>query len=221
MADNLKNEVEVDVFEKARKADGTLDETKVASIMAEKQRALDKASSESKARKEKIKENVTALSQKEQEIKEREDKIKKTEELKLKEDERYQELVLRKEEELKTLREKEKLQGNENAELKEYKSKMDEQQATLIDKRLATLSEKNREVFEIAASGMADNEYGAKLALLDKLKEPISASKNKPVASGGRQTTATGSVADMDLAELKKTNPQLYTATMKEQLDKN
>ena len=210
--DEEKNQ---DVLDGVLGEDGKLDTEKVRQALAQKQREVDSLYRESKKRGEKLKSKDQVLAEREQAIAEREAAIKMAEEEKLKRNEEYKELLSVKEAEIEKLKAIEK----KAAELESYKQRIVEQQTARLEGKVNELSEANRELYETAAAGMAEDSYEQKLAFLEKLTAQKPAPPTTP-PTGGREEGSAGDVYKdpQALYELKNKNPDLYRSILKERL---
>jgi hypothetical protein len=148
----------------------------------------------------------------ERELEERELKVKASEEAKLLEEKKYQELIDTKNKEIAELA----VYKTKASELEKFRDEVLTSQKAEIDRRVSTLGKEQREIFEVAAGAMPEDAVQARLDLLARLSltNTISAKGSGP-AVGGRESGALDDSMDA-LAELKIKNPEVYYQKIRE-----
>lgn len=146
----------------------------------------------------------------EKELEEREKKIKEAEDKKLLDDKKYQELIEKQKQEISEREEKLK----DMKRLQTFEQDVITSQKATIEEKVNTLGKNEREIYDTASQAMPENEFQQRLKLLEKLSVKPTVETN--TQSGGRETVIEKD-DPMALWDLKKTNPELYMAKLKEQ----
>lgn len=209
--EQVREKVLEELRAKCTRADGTIDIEAMEEAFFQRDEKLHFTRQEAKERRlreEKHGEELAA----------REAKIKAAEEAKLLEEKRYQELLSKRDEELAAANARLK----ELARLEAIVKTVNERNQEEVKREYNTLGAPDRALFDDFAAALPAESFDQQLAFVRKLRERSGTpgtppAGSPPPAQGGRQTGAPAAqMSPEDLAELKKQNPDLYWAKLRE-----
>ena len=203
--EQVKNKVIEEMRKKHTGQNGDFDVEGLLNDYFKRDEKLHYTRQEAKERRLKEEDYVKQLEEKAKQLKEKEEK-------EMLEQKKFEELIVKKDQEIKDISEK----LSELDRLKKVEQEMHENQIRQIEEKVSTLSKESREIFDTAVQAMPENAYLQKLTLLEKLIQKPVISKTS-VTSGGIENSA--SIDDPEiLYSLKKTNPDLYYAKLREKM---
>jgi hypothetical protein len=203
--EDVRSKVMEEFEKKFTKEDGEFDVKAAAKAFFHKDEKLHFANRESKDRRLK-------LAEKDKELEAREQRIKEAEEKKMLENQNYQELISKKNEELAGLKGQLDETSSKLEELYAYKTNIMEQNKTAVEAKYATLGKEAQEIFATAKEGFPED-YGRQMTLIEKLSVSKPAAPREPEGVTGKDH---GQVDTDELMKLKETNPTLYYQKLRE-----
>jgi DNA repair exonuclease SbcCD ATPase subunit len=206
----VRERVKAELLQKHTREDGTVDHDGMLEDLWKKDQKAHYANKEAKERRL---ENEKRM----RELEERDNRLKEIEEKDLLEQQKYTELLAKKDEELNGLKE----QLKELDRLKGIESNIIEQRKADIDTKVATLDTTNREIYDAAAAGMQEGDLESRLTLLNKLstKTTVQPQTPPPALPTGGLPGSTPVTTPAELYSLKQSNPELYRQKLRESMN--